>query len=508
MFNYFSSETELIIKDIYEKNTEESHSRFGAHLNSKTSRIPDALNFILKYSKSEILRKKRFKTTKRLISIIINDFSTILHTFDRIIVQMMITYLDYLSDDMFYDFNELFEEFIEKMSGKSYKNENAFLELFTKLCTKPTNLTKPLLYTLLTLKEQFYYNFDTKFDVFFREIFSFIDGEESIHFLRRMIGNLNEINEFMMYKTMIHYGSMSKIDYVKEVKKTQKFIMIEAINSVVYDFLKNIPVNLRGNKYFTVMEKDNYPYRNIIELIRWGNSILDQIGAISDNIELKICSFMILLGGFSTSLPEKRVNIETPEIFIGYFKNFFRRSNSQIYRVVLRNIFREDLGKNTNVVYSRQSQRTLLEIIGDDKRVFYDEKLFLLLLDIFNLVECFRADALSILDRFIDVIYTKNLRFANAFDCRLRILLFMTKSQHLQFFSQKCLKRREISDFVVAETGKSRLEYSIIDISEDLKTYDEFLQNTNEAYYGATLKSSFILENNQVSRDPKVKYFR
>lgn len=510
MFSSFTSETYRVVNDVYKKDTEETYSYILTYLYSKTTRIYKAIEAINDNAKKE-LKKGRFVISKRLLLMILENFDFIFYTFDNAILKLLTSCLDLLDERTFCDYESVFSAYFNTVIDKPYKNEKHYKDLFVKLCTKvfPFDQEK-LIVVFLSLQEFFMVDLEDKFRYFNRYLHT--QGRGRNRLVELMLENANIVNAMPMFSSLIYYGSKNNYNVVSIMMEHSgnRTLMIMGCNAVLRDFLVQIPLECRGKEQF---ETKQFFHREISLIVGWACTAIEQVPG-EESVEDEVESFMGLLRTYYLAPNNRYVDMsaEMPPLFAEYFRLFLSQTSTCVYRQVLKNVFHEDFVASPDMATClRECQRFVLQMLIEDKRTFHDPRLFILLGDIFCLVECFRDAVVALLAQFMDNVFGDDEGFNDAFEARLRMMYFISKNDLLQDLLAELVQRRpseRTQQLMADQKRKHEGDYTAqFDISSDMATYEGYI-GANKSKYGRSLKSSINLERVVQNRRSRLRFFK
>lgn len=510
MFSSFTSETYRVVNDVYKKDTEETYSYILTYLYSKTTRIYKAIEAINDNAKKE-LKKGRFGISRRLLLMILENFEFIFYTFDNAILKLLTSCLDLLDEKTFCDYERVFSAYFSTVVDKPYKNEKYYKDLFAKLCTRVFPFDQErLIEVFLSLREFFVVDLDEKFRHFNRYLHT--RGRDRERLVVQMLENANIVNAMPMFSSLIYYGSKNNYDVVRIMLEHSgnRTLVILGCNAVLRDFFAQIPLECRGKEQF---ETRQFFYREISLIVGWACETMERVPG-EESVEDEVGSFMGLLRTYYMAPNNRYVEIsaEMPTLLVEYFRLFLSRTSACVYRLVLRNAFHEDFVASPDVATClRECQKFVLQMLIEDKRTFHDPRLFILLGDIFSLVECFRDAVVALLAQFMDNVFGDDEGFNDAFEARLRMMYFISKSDALRSLLAELVQRRpsaRTQQLLDDQKRKHEGDYTAqFDISSDMATYEGYI-GANKSKYGRSLKSSINLERVVQNRRSRLKLFK
>lgn len=504
MFPNFTSETYRVVNDAYAKDTEETHSYILTYLYSKTTRVHRAIEAISEKAVRE-LRRGRFGVTRRLLLMILENFSFMFYTFDTVLAKLLLACLEHVTETTRVPFEDVFRGYAQTLARKTYKNEKQNRELFVRLCGKDFDFDQGgLVRALLGVPELFVFDCETKFAHFNRFLRSRdADREE---FVVLMLGNTNLINAPAMLDHLVYEGSQSDFDVVAVMEQhvKNKFLVLQSCNSVLATLLARIPARARGADAFRSGD-----HRDVARVVAWGRTVL---GAAEEQAEESTQSFLSLFKAFYSVRDNRVLESENavPAILAGYFGAFLAQAPTVVYRLVLKKIFQGDfITSPVLTTYSRTYQRFMLGMLLRDGRSFHDPKLLLLLGEIFGLVECFRETVVEMLAQLSDDIFGSDEVFNTAFEARLRVMLFVSKNDALRDFLARTVETRPSERTVrLLEDQRSKAEGNYgekFDIKSDMVLYEKYIESS-VGKYGKSLRSSINLDKAGLNRHSRLRF--
>lgn len=510
MFSSFRSETYRVVNDVYKKNTEETYSYILTYLYSKTTRIYKAIEAINDNAKKELM-KGRFCISRRLLLMILENFDLIFYTFDNAILKLLISCFDLLDEKTFCDYEHVFSAYFSTVVDKPYKNEKYYKDLFAKLCMKMFPFDQErLIMKVLSLQEFFVVDLENKLEYFNRYLYR--QGRDRKRLVELMLENANIVNAMPMFSSLIYYGSKNNYNVVRIMLEHSgnRTLVILGCNAVLRDFFAQIPLECRGKEQF---ETKQFFYREISLIVGWACMAVEQMPG-EESVEDEVGSFMRMFRTYYLAPNNRYVEIsgEMPLLLVEYFRLFISQTSTCVYRLVLKNAFHEDFVASPDVATClREFQKFVLQMLIEDKRMFHDSRLFILLGDIFSLVECFRDAVVALLAQFMENIFGDDEGFNDAFEARLRMMYFISKNDALRDLLAELVKRRpstRTQQLLVDQKRKYEGDYTVpFDISVDMATYEDYI-GANKSKYGRSLKSSINLERVVQNRRSRLRFFK
>ena len=510
MFSHFTSETHRVVNDVYKNNTEETYSYILNYLYSKTTRVYKTIEVINEKSVRELSRNE-FGISKRLLLMILDNFKFMFYTFDYVFLKLIISCLEYVNEGTFEDYYEVFDSYFGVVVGKQYKHEKYHKKLFIRLCTKDFGFDQyELVKSNLKLKELFMADYSEKFEAFNLYLYK-QEPSRRWELLQLMLRNRNLVNTTSMLSSLVLSGAENSYNVVQLISEKLEgvFFVLKSCNLVLESYISTVPQKYRGEG--ALQRTKGATYEKILLVVSWGTDLLGMLDGY-DHIEEEVVSFLSLFKACYT-LKDNHVlesGTEVPSFLVSYFKLFVARSPSIVYRLLLKKIFQGDFIVSSELtVYSRTCQRLVLYIILEDGKTFHDSKLFILLAEIFNCVDCFRDTVVQLLTQFEGCVFCGNKDFNEAFGAKLRIMYFTTKHAPLREFLRK-LESKSHSERTarLLDEQEKKLEgdytQNSFDIAQDMLVYENY-KKSNISKYGKSLKSSINLDGVGAKRHTRLR---